>query len=194
MNVLKNLALISAVLAASVSTYAGATGTETVRSISAVDIDNTRHVLPVPGRRATVVLFIAHDCPIANLYAPEYRRIVDAYSRKGVAFFVAYAEPHVSIADARRHVHEYRYDCPAVVRDAIPLAHKLGATVTPEVAEILPSGAIAYRGRIDNWVATFGVTRKTASEHYLRDALDSTLAGKSVARPRTPAIGCYIVN
>src|SRR5688500_1042688 len=42
--------------------------------------------LATDGRRATVLLFIATDCPISNAYTPEVNRIVEAYGPRGVAF------------------------------------------------------------------------------------------------------------
>src|SRR5690349_2439903 len=52
---------------------------------------------------ATVLLFVAPDCPISNAYAPEIGRLVDEYGPRGVAFFAVYADPRVSEDDVRQH-------------------------------------------------------------------------------------------
>jgi hypothetical protein len=52
--------------------------------------------------------------------------------------------------------------------------------------------SIAYRGRIDNYYADLTRPRAQVTEHNWRDALDSVLAGKPVAKPEVPAVGCYI--
>ena len=69
-----------------------------------------------------------------------------------------------------------------------------GVAVTPEVAVVNADGKIVYRGRIDNSFAGLGQSRRTATVHDLREALDATLAGKSAAHPETKAVGCYITD
>src|SRR4051812_3029369 len=55
------------------------------------------------GRPATVYLFVLADCPIANAYAPEIRRIRAAYANKGVAFTLVMVDPTLPAAQATAH-------------------------------------------------------------------------------------------
>ena len=43
--------------------------------------------------RARVLFFLAHDCPIANSYAPEIRRICGDYASERVECVLIYVDP-----------------------------------------------------------------------------------------------------
>src|SRR5881227_2789067 len=55
------------------------------------------------GERAMVLLFITNDCPISNAYAPEIHRLCDAYMKQGIGFYLVYADPDLSAAEAKKH-------------------------------------------------------------------------------------------
>ncbi len=140
-----------------------------------------------------VLFFVTNDCPVSNAFAPEIARICAEYQPKGAACKLVYVDPGLSDAAAREHAATYRHgDYPRVVDRHHELVKAAGATVTPEAVVMDSSGKILYRGRIDNSIVTLGQSRRPATERDLRDALDATLAGKPVARPRTKALGCYI--
>ncbi len=158
-----------------------------------VDVLGDKHRLP--GRddcKAVVLLFVGHDCPISNSYAKEIVRLCDDFTPKKVAFCVVYADADLSQDDARRHAKEYGFRCPAVLDPRMVLALKVGATVKPEAAVLSATGELLYRGRIDNRYADFGKRREQVTSRELRDALETVLAGRPVATPRTQAIGCDI--
>ena len=82
---------------------------------------------------------------------------------------------------------------PAAIDATREVATAAGASVTPTAVVVERGGGVRYRGRIDNLYAALGRTRRTVTDHYLRDALDAVIAGEPVLVPETPAIGCYIV-
>lgn len=156
------------------------------------DLHGVSRTIPAAQARATVLVFIAHDCPIANGYAPEIQRIAALYAPRGVVFDLVYVEPALTAAAARAHEAAYRYHLTAL-RDTKHLLVKMsGATVTPEAVVLTPHGKIAYRGRIDNKFPALGVQRTIVTRHDLCIALNDVLAGKPVAKPITTAIGCFI--
>ncbi len=137
--------------------------------------------------------FITTDCPISNSYAPEIQRICAEYGPKGVSCELVYVDPTLTKADIDKHVKDFGYSSvPAVLDATQSLVKAAGATITPEAAMLGPTGAILYRGRIDNVYAALGKRRPEATEHDLRKALDEALSGKPVSESRTQAIGCYI--
>lgn len=156
------------------------------------DIAGARHVLPEPKQKATVLVFIAHDCPISNNYAPEISRIATDYAKRGVRLFVVYAESDFDAARARKHAHDYNFRVPAILDAKHTLSRAVGATVTPEVAVLSPSGQRLYLGRIDNQYFGYGKKRTQATQRDLRAALDAIGRGKAVANATTTAIGCFI--
>ena len=149
----------------------------------------------LPGRdecRALVVFFIAHDCPMSNGYAPEIARIFHAFTPRGAAFRVVYAERDLASADAARHAREFAFPCPAILDRDLRLAARAGATMTPEAAVLSPEGAVLYVGRIDDLYADYGKKRAQPEHRDLREAIEAVLAGRAVPQARTPGLGCHI--
>ncbi len=173
------------------------------RSAAAANADSTAETfarvgggdyrLPGAGEcKAVVLLFIGHDCPVSNSYAPEIARLHKEFSARGVAFCAVYADADLEEKDARKHVKEYGIPCPAILDPKMTLALRVGATVKPEAAVLSPRGELLYRGRIDDWYADYGKRRDQPTRRELRDALEAILAGKPVPVTRTKAIGCDI--
>ncbi len=170
------------------------TSAQPVKPLSTTDAQGKRVLVPTPKTTATVLIFIAHDCPISNSYAPAIQRLAAQYAPRGIAFLLVYAEPGFSAAQARLHAQQYGYHIP-ILRDSWrTLVRETGVTTTPEAAALSPQGKLLYRGRIDNWFAAYGVQRSAATTHDLQDALEAILRGKPVPQPRTPALGCFIAS
>src|SRR5258708_5476307 len=72
------------------------------------------HPLTTAGHAATLFIFIAHDCPVSNSYAPEINRITAHYAAKKVAAFLVYADADYSATEARKHWADYHYLAPAI--------------------------------------------------------------------------------
>lgn len=142
--------------------------------------------------KATVLLFIMTDCPIANSYAPEINRITAKYGPKDVAFYLVYVDPGADAAAVRKHMHDYGYHCKALLDPHHSLARLAGADVTPEAVVLGANREIVYRGRIDDRVIDFGQIRHRPNRQDLRLTLDALLRGDAVPVARTPCIGCFI--
>jgi hypothetical protein len=63
--------------------------------------------LPEPGAGPAVLVFVRTDCPIANRYAPELRRLHDRFARRGVSFWLVYADPSETPEAIRRHQRDF---------------------------------------------------------------------------------------
>jgi hypothetical protein len=143
-------------------------------------------------KKAAVLLFITNDCPITNSYIPEIDRIVANYQARGIAFYAVYTDPTVSIPAIRKHAGEFDLHIPLIPDSTHYLVHRVGATVTPEVAVLERGGKLVYLGRIDDLYIDFGKRRAAPTHRYLRDALDAVLNGKPVAIPNVNPVGCFI--
>jgi hypothetical protein len=161
-------------------------------SVQARDLDGASYQIPDPRVAATVLIFIAHDCPNANRYLPEIERLRARYSSRGVRFLTVYAEPGLTLDAARRHRKEFAVEAPAILERWQQLVPATGVTVTPEAAVLGPSGKLIYRGRIDDRYAELGRARPRPTRQDLEAALQAILTGKPVAVPRTRAVGCFI--
>ncbi len=145
-----------------------------------------------PKVKAAVLIFMLSDCPVANGYSPEIKRLCDDYGERGVRFYLIHVDPDLSAADAGKHAKEYGLTCPIVLDGKHQLVRQAGATRTPECAVFVPGSERKYLGRIDDIYASPGVRRAEPTTRDLRLALDALLAGRAVANPVTEVIGCYI--
>src|SRR5882757_8616748 len=151
-----------------------------VQALSGAPVD----ALQAPaGTKAIVFLFTSTDCPISNRYAPEVRRIAEAFGSKGVVFRLVYTSPAEDASAIRAHMTAYAYEGVAeAVRDPKQALVKFaGATITPEVAVVV-GGRFVYLGR----------ERPAPTERDLFNALTAIVAGKPAPRAATQPVGCFI--
>lgn len=149
-----------------------------------------------PAGRANVLFFVSSDCPISNSYAPEIQRLCGLYAARGVGCSLLYEGLPPDAAAVRRHLDEYGYrdrGIPAAVDVTRTIARAAHASITPQAVVVDATGAIRYRGRIDNLYAALGTPRQRVTAHELSDALDAVLSGAPVPTPETQALGCAIV-
>ena len=178
---------------AALALLAACAGT-TVRDTQGVRDTEGRPLDPLAGSqaRATVLLFTDTECPIANAYAPEIRRLAAEFAPRGVRFFLVYADPARGAAEVQAHRDAFGYALPALLDPAHELVARAGATTTPEAGLFLPTGELVYRGRIDDRYVDFGKQRAAPTTRDLRAALEAVLAGQDPAKPWPPSIGCNI--
>ena len=159
------------------------------------DVDGRSMAPFQPAGKANVLLFVQTDCPVSNSYAPEIQRICKAYESRGVSCSLAYEDVRVDAAGVRKHMKEFAYTgIAATIDSSRAIADRARARITPAAVIVDASGAVRYRGRIDNFYASLGKPRQHVTEHDLVDALDAILAGKQVPTPETEALGCFITR
>ncbi|MCB9727119.1 MAG: hypothetical protein H6744_03225 [Deltaproteobacteria bacterium] len=180
------LAVPCALLAAVAACSAGPAGV--------VDLEG-RAVDPLEDDSAAQVLvFVRTDCPIANRYAPELRRLAEDFASRRVALSLVYPDPDEGPEQIATHLAEYGLKAPGIraLRDPEhSLVARAQARVTPSAA-VFAGGELAYTGSIDDMWVEFGRARPHASKRYLAQAVDAVLAGKPPEVAETKAIGCYI--
>jgi hypothetical protein len=186
----------SFVVALAAVTIAAAAGGGASIEIKTVD---GRTVKPFePTTAASVIFFVATDCPISNSFAPEIQRICRDYAGRGVSCSLMYEDVGPTDEAIRTHLREYGYGAMTTMTAAADRARTIAkhakASITPQAVVLDHRGEIRYRGRIDNFYAALGKPRQQVTERDLRDALDDLLAGRPVRKPETQALGCHIVN
>lgn len=152
------------------------------------DIDGLSHDL---HGRPTVYVFVKTTCPIANYFHPTLRRLSDEWG-DDVSVVMVHTEQGRTLSELRSHRDEY--DVAGIVVHDVDqkLTVSMGATITPEAVVVDKTGAIRYRGRIDDTYLGFGRRRQVVSSHDLKNAVEAVRAGQAVILPSTPAIGCKI--
>ena len=176
------------VMAASVLAAAASVWAQEVRDLSGAAMD--------PFARdgaATVLVFVATDCPISNRYAPEIGRVAARFARQQVSLWLVYADPRTDADAARMHRAEYALQgVEAVLDPAHVLVRRAGATVTPEAAVFSRDGTLRYRGRIDDRFIDITRSRPSPTRHDLELAVGAVVAGKTVTPETSPPVGCAI--
>jgi len=157
------------------------------------DATGKTHTAAEFGReKATVLLFVATDCPNSNTYQPIVAHLYREYSPRGVAFFNVYSDPAENASTVGKHDADFEVPFRALLDPRQTLARETGARSTPEVVVLGRDGQQLYRGRIDNRFVEFGKTRYQPTENDLQEALDAILQGKPVPHPVTKTLGCAI--
>jgi hypothetical protein len=167
-------------------------GAQPLEKLSMPDIHG-HACAPLKSDRTVCLIFVLTDCPIANQYAPEIKRIVGDYQKRGVDFYLVDVDEELSTRDAVKHAREYGFQVPTLLDPHKSSANRLKVTVSPE-AVVWSKSKVQYRGRIDDLFPSLGIRRQRATVHDLRDALSAVLAGKPVPNSMMPAVGCVIAT
>jgi hypothetical protein len=152
--------------------------------------------LAAPGSPAIVLFFAASDCPISNRYVPEIERLEREFTPAGVRFWWVYPNPDDTAEIVRHHQQQFDIHADVVLDNQQQLTALAHATITPEVAILVPAGTAlreVYRGRIDDRYLSLGQERPSANRHDLEDALHALLANRPIPPPGGPPVGCSIV-
>jgi peroxiredoxin len=138
------------------------------------------------GHKAVVLMFISTQCPYSNAYNGQMKDLANAYASKGVLFVGINSNKTEEAAAAVAHARTNGHTFPIMKDPDNKVADLYDAGRTPEVYVIDPEGKLRYHGRITE------DHENAASSPDLKNALDSYLAGKPIARTETKAFGCTI--
>jgi Redoxin len=155
--------------------------------------DSSGHAIhpPLPADKVLVAfVFLAPDCPLCQQYSRVLNEL--SASRKLVGFYGIISGKDISISSVRNFLATYPIAFPVCLDKSRKLAKLLHASVTPQVILLASDGSLLYSGLIDNWVIDLGKQRSKATDFYLKDAIDLSLAGKKPAVSETRPIGCFI--
>jgi len=152
--------------------------------------------------KVLVVVFTCVHCPTAQLYEGRIKKLAADYKDRGVALVaiqpnnpkairldelgytdLADSFPEMKIRAAYRH-----FNFPFLYDGATQsVARAYGPTATPHVFVFDQQRKLRYEGRVDS-----SPREALAKRQDARLAIDAVLAGKPVALPKTPTVGCSI--
>ena len=144
------------------------------------------------GTKAVVLVFIDTECPIANAYQPELRRLEKKFGEQGIRFVMIHADPETDVEKAKTHAKEFGITVPVCIDKGHRWVKRTGATVTPEAVVLDAGGKTLYQGRIDDRYAQLGKKRPEPKVLDLEAALAEFVSGKLVTVAKTNAVGCRI--
>ena len=154
----------------------------------------THHPVSEAGGIPVALVFISHDCPICNGYAPEICRLAKQFKGKAAVELI-YAEPDLSPAQANKHAKEYGLlSVPRFLDGTRLFAESCGATVTPQAIVYNELGKKVWSGRIDDRYVRIGIQRNEATTHDLRSAVDAIVHHRQPKPAAGGPVGCFILK
>jgi peroxiredoxin len=139
------------------------------------------------GKNGALIVFMSAQCPVVKGYAERINALAKDYQAKGISVIGMNSNATESLDYVKSNMTERSHAFPMLIDKGNVIADKFGATVTPEVYLFDKDGKLVYRGAIDNDRSGENITARP-----LQDAVDATLAGKTVAKTETKAFGCTI--
>ncbi len=153
-----------------------------------LDLQGEVHSLYDYRGRLVIVYFWSAECPSAERADAQMAGWLPALGPNVVVMPIASnanEEPELLARVA------FERSLPFVLRDAGQrVADAYRAATTPHFFVVTPKGSLGYQGALDD--VTF--RQRTPSRFYLREAVESLLAGHTPPFPETRPYGCTIVR
>jgi peroxiredoxin len=141
--------------------------------------------------KAIVVMVQGNGCPIVRQALPALAEIRAKYQSQGVEFLLLNSNLQDTRELTAKEATEFKIDFPIMLDGSQQVGEALGVVRTSEVFLIDPKGwQLKYRGPMDDRLSY--ERQRPANNHYLTDALDAVLAGKSVKTPQADGVGCLV--
>jgi len=138
------------------------------------------------GKNGAILVFLSVQCPVVKGYDERIVKLAAEYEAKGIKVIGINSNSTEAMEKVKAHAAE-TYKFPVLIDKGNVIADKLGANVTPEIYYLNAKNVLVYHGAIDNDRSGENVTM-----NFLKDAVESNLSGKVVAKTSANAFGCSI--
>jgi peroxiredoxin len=158
------------------------------------DQHGVTHTLDQYRDKKFIVMYVQGvGCPIARIALPQYREVRDLYQDQGIEFLMFNANIQDDIKRINREANEFGIEFPILKDEGQVLAKALGVERTAEVFVIDPrTQDVLFRGPINDQLG-YETQRNEAFDEYLKDALETVLAGGTVDMQEIPdSKGCLV--
>lgn len=143
-----------------------------------------------------IVIFDCNTCPMSKAYNSRVIALNKKFASQGFPVIAinpnsAQVVEEESFDEMVKHAKAHKYDFPYLYDESQEVVKKFYPTNTPHVfvlSKVSNELKVAYIGAIDN----NSRDGSKADKHFVEDAVSDLLAGKTVATPKTKAIGCSI--
>lgn len=185
--------LLGTLLSLTFLTLGAAAANRAVPDFALLDLEGKNVSLYRAEGRALVLFFTGVGCPVARKSAEKLEAIESKYRSQGVSVWVINSYADDSLKEIGQEVRELGlYHFPYLRDSRQVVAYALNVERTAEVVVIgLKDHKVIYRGAIDDQLAP-GAERSSPTVHYLENALDDFLAGRTIREAKTEARGCRI--
>jgi len=152
--------------------------------------DGKKHSLDeYKDAKAVLVVFLCNHCPVARAYEERIKAIQHDYKAKGVQVVAINVNnlPEDRLEKMIERARAQKFNFPYLYDPSQKIGRAYDAKTTPHVFLLDKERKLAYQGAIDD-----AMNPEKAKEHYVRDALDALLAGKTPSITSTLPRGCSI--
>lgn len=189
-----SLIMLAAFSMLSILSHAQDSYLKSIKEFELVDHLGVSHSLDEYADRDFIVMYIhGSGCPIARLSVPTYLSIQEEYADKNIEFLMLNSFIQDDIPRINKEAEEFKITFP-ILKDADQsVARSMGVERTAEVFIIDPrTREIHFRGPINDQLG-YETQRLNINHHYLRDALNTIMAGGKVDMNDIPdAKGCLV--
>lgn len=136
-----------------------------------------------------LVVFTANHCPVAQAYEERLKEFAASYGPKGIKVVAVSCSlaPQDDLPAMKARAAEQKLGYDYLFDGTQASGRAYGATVTPQVFLLDKERKIAYMGAVDDSMNPSKVRR-----HYLKDAAEAVLAGRTPEVRETLQFGCRI--
>jgi glutathione peroxidase-family protein len=148
------------------------------------------------GAKGFIIIFDCNTCPMSKAYNSRIIELNKKFVNQGFPVILinpnsAQVVAQESFDEMVKHAKSHNYDFPYLYDESQEVVKKFYPTNTPHVFvlnKVSNELKVAYIGAIDN----NSRDGSKADKHFVEEAVNDLLAGKTVATPKTRAIGCSI--
>ncbi len=165
-----------------------------IKDFTLVDQTGATHSLSDYASKDYIVMYIhGSGCPIARLSVPEYQEIAQNFRSKNIEFLMLNSFIQDDMSRIQKEAAEFKIDFPILKDEDQTIAKSLGVERTAEVFVIDPrTRETVFRGPINDALG-YETQRTKVDNHYLKDALETILAGGVVNMDDIPdSKGCLV--
>ncbi len=142
-------------------------------------------------KKLDLIVFVAPECPISEAILLNLKEISKEHNADELNIKLVVPGSLYSPAEVDSFIKTNNINYQVIIDSNAELVKKYNATITPEVFLIL-NDRVIYEGAVDDRAVDNEIIKQSATENYLRDAIENALAGKEVKINKTKAVGCYI--
>ncbi len=142
--------------------------------------------------KGAVLLFLSPECPLCQNYSVAINQLRNTYSENEISFIGIVSGNYYTADEVNSYKTQYDLEMDFILDPKFVISDFYNATITPEAILINKVGNQMYQGAIDNWAISLGKKRLTATDHYLKDAINSFLSGNKIHPKETKPVGCFI--
>lgn len=163
-------------------------------SIEMTSVDGVMHTLDNHfSKKGLLVVFTSNTCPFVVAWEDRYKMVESICEKNNVDMLYINSNHNKrdgddSFEEMKNHAKVNGYQYPYLLDEKSMLANAFGAKTTPHIFLFDSNKKLVYMGAIDdNYKSVDNV-----SAFYLKDAIESLVAGDEIQPSQTKAVGCSI--